>query len=183
MPAKIVSYSNTATATPHPATYYLPRLPLIILNELMCTSGPLLWTRDKYHLITTKTQAVYDFTYMRLIHSMLKAAFLDYTHSPFPIGTRKYLWKYSLGYGDTRNCTLNYWILWKNTYSNYARIYNYLARFSSFSSRYTQELRMATKTARNTERSGYQDFTGVEKNSLKNYWQAVYKAAFLLVFP
>ena len=26
----------------HPATYYLPRLPLIILNELMCISGSLL---------------------------------------------------------------------------------------------------------------------------------------------
>ena len=34
MPAKIVSCSNTAPATPQPATYYLPRLPFIILYEL-----------------------------------------------------------------------------------------------------------------------------------------------------
>jgi len=46
-PAKIVSYNNIAPVTPQPATFYLPRLPLIILNELMCT-------RDKYSLIRAK---------------------------------------------------------------------------------------------------------------------------------
>jgi hypothetical protein len=53
-PAKIVSCSNPAPATPHPATCYLPRLPLIILNELMFISCPLIKKKKKYSLIRPK---------------------------------------------------------------------------------------------------------------------------------
>jgi hypothetical protein len=118
-PAKIVSCRNTAAATPAASGLLFATTSINHTEWINVYKPPAPLNKREILSHTTKTQAVYGFTSMPLIHSMLKAAFLDQTPSPFAIGTRKYLWKYSLGYGDIRNCKLKHWILWKNTYSNY----------------------------------------------------------------